>query len=131
LINFEDGLHAEQNHHLVMPYPINNVFHTGYDMQQTSASSSRPLATFTANPTWRWRTITIPQHLHTAYGTQVETVCRICYQAGKSMKGCLHPTNKCNELQSEFGKQVLNFLQQHPELDHTTRSSRVTPVPGN
>lgn len=135
LINFEEGLNAEQDHQPTFPYPINNMMHTGSTsnyqrprMQQPNGNQApRTYVTFNRKPEWTWRPIFVSTKMATTYGVQAEDLCRICYQAKKPLKGCIHATNTCFELNSEFGQQVVDHLKSNPQLDHVTPQRRVVP----
>jgi hypothetical protein len=128
LINFEEGLNAEQNHHPAIPFPVNNMMLTGHNMSTSTQSfANRERATFTHKAGWEWRDIYIPPPIAQQYQIQTEDVCRICFQAKKPLSGCRHATNRCFELQSDFGRQVVAHIQKNPILDHQDPTRRVTP----
>ena len=124
LINFEEGLTAEQQ-----TVQVNQVMHVGSKMQQSN-KQSRPRATYDHKAEWRWRPMRIPssvsQKLWDTERRQItlDDVCRICFQAEKTFRGCMHATQACDERGSPFGAQVLDHLKKNPHLDHETPQKR-------
>lgn len=122
LINFEEGLAAEQQH-----VPL--VMQSTHKMSAMPSASQKGPATFNHVPTWVWRNIKYEDICLRNHGTKPDDFCLICLQARKGLRGCMHATKDCDHLHTDFGKQVRHYLLRNPHLDHEDASKRAPPPP--